>query len=178
MDYPWFHGSSHKDMNTNGGAESPNAAKLFKQGEENLKANTVNILIERCDTNQALQVVKLINLSPDTISIETQDGYFTSMYPEAKYMDKNWKNITYMPSSWCGNSYYSVGLYPNHYWSFVIPKYQKGEFKTKLRIALTYSLPNGEVKYLYSKLINAKLNYAQFWRHYFIDQQNQGKVTE
>ncbi len=178
MDYPWFHGSSYKDMDTNGGAESPNAAKLFEQGEENLNANTVNILIERCDTNQALQVVKLINLSPDTISIGTQDGHFTSMRLQARSIDKNWKDITYMPSSWCGNSYYSVDLYPNHYWSFVIPKYRKGEFKTKLRIALNYSLPNGAIKHWYSELINAKLNYAQFWRHYFIDKQNKGEVTE
>lgn len=178
MDYPRFHGSSYKDMNTNGGAESPNAAKLFEQGEENLNANNVNILVETCDTNQALQVVKLINLSPDTISIETQDGYFTAMELQAKTLDKNWQNITNMPSSWCGNSYYSVDLYPNHYWSFVIPKYRKGEFKTKLRIALTYSLPNGTIKHWYSELINAKLNYAQFWRHYLIDQQNKGELNE
>lgn len=178
MGYPSFHGSSYKDMDTNGGAESPNAAKLFKQGEENLHTNSVNILIERCDTNQAFQVVKLINLSPDTISIETQDGHFTSMRLQAKSIDKNWKDVTYMPSSWCGNSYYSVDLYPNHYWSFVIPKYRKGEFKTKLRVALTYSLPNGAIKHWYSELINAKLNYAQFWRHYFIDEQNKGKLTE
>ena len=178
MGYPSFHGSSHKDMDTNGGAESPNAAKLFEQGEENLNPNTVNILIERCDTNHTLQVVKLINLSPDTISIETQDGHFTSMRLQAKSIDKNWKDITYMYPSWCGNSYYSVDLYPNHYWSFVIPKYQKGEFKTKLRIALTYSLPNGAIKHWYSELISAKLNYAQFWRHYSIDEQNKGKLIE
>lgn len=47
----------------------------------------------------------------------------------------NWKPITYLPSSFCGNSYHTITLDKNEYWEFVQPVYT-GEFETKLRYRL------------------------------------------
>jgi len=82
-----------------------------------------------------------------------------------------WKDIEYLPNSWCGNSYHVLTLEPGNYWSFMTPVYE-GDFKTKLRIALEYIDPTdkSESRYdrksitLYSNQFDGSINPAQFWR--------------
>ena len=74
-----------------------------------------------------------------------------------------WKDIEYLPSSWCGNSYHKIDLEPNAYWSFVIPEY-RGAFQTKIRAELKYlDKANKQEKIIYSNAVDATVNPGQFW---------------
>ena len=88
-----------------------------------------------------------------------------------------WRDIEYLPNSWCGNSYHQVVLPENHYWTFVTPVYE-GCYYTKLRIELSSIDPSkhkgskarrefGTIKeelVLYSNEFEGSINPAQFWR--------------
>ena len=87
----------------------------------------------------------------------------------------NWLDIEYVPHYGCGNSFHTVSLKSDEYWSFVMPVYTGG-FKTKLRVALKY-LPkathdvdlfdlvdSGAVETIYSESYEGSINPAQFWR--------------
>ena len=80
-----------------------------------------------------------------------------NLVQEAMDTDGTWKEIEYLPSSWCGNSYHSVYLAPHHYWEFVAPKYS-GPQRTKLRFKLTLS-PD---RVLYSTAYDGGIHPEQF----------------
>lgn len=115
--------------------------------------------------------VYVLNDLDSTISFEAQDSRLY-MKVQAKDEQGNWRDIEYLPSSWCGNSYHSIELPSAHYWRLETPVYEGG-FKTKLRIALefikseiredeyTYAKEKGIV---YSNEYNGSVNLAQFWR--------------
>lgn len=88
--------------------------------------------------------VEVANTLKRVIELGAQDS---RLYMKVQALDKHaqWRDIEYLPSSWCGNSYHVLTLAPNHFWSFMTPKYE-GEFKTKLRIALTYIDPTKKSK--------------------------------
>jgi hypothetical protein len=81
-----------------------------------------------------------------------------------------WKDIEYLPSSWCGNSYHTLTLEKMNYWAFTTPKYE-GEIKTKLRIELKYLDPkeksgkrrNRKEMTIYSNEFEGSINPGQFW---------------
>jgi hypothetical protein len=104
------------------------------------------------------------NASKDTFYFDAQDS---RLYLKIQAQDRNgkWKDIEYLPSSSCGNSYHSLFLPPTHYWEFVIPLYE-GEFKTKLRAELLYKKDNDQKNddILYSNEFDGSINPGQFWR--------------
>ncbi len=72
--------------------------------------------------------------------------------------DKNeWEPISYLSTSFCGNSYHTVKLDKDEYWSFVIPVF-KGTIKTKLRYVLLLDKYNKII----SNEIVAYINRGQF----------------
>ena len=82
-----------------------------------------------------------------------------------------WKDIEYLPRSWCGNSYHTLTLEPNNFWTFLTPIYE-GDFKTKLRIELKHidsedksekSWKKKEIT-IYSNEYEGSINPGQFWR--------------
>jgi len=77
----------------------------------------------------------LLNTTNSTIEFPAQDSRL-DIIAEIKKTGDKWMPITYLPSSWCGNSYHTIALGPNEYWEFVQPVF-KGSFKTKLRYRLT-----------------------------------------
>ena len=81
----------------------------------------------------AVRVV-LANTTRATASFEAQDNRI-NVVREALDADGRWKPIEYLPNSWCGNSYHSLELPPNRYWSFAAPHYL-GPFKTRMRFVL------------------------------------------
>lgn len=106
----------------------------------------------------------IFNTTKDTLDIDVQDN---RLYLTMQALDKNgiWRDIEYSPSSWCGNSYYSLKLRPNEYWDLTIPIYD-GDFETTLRLAfLPKSARRDEApaKVLYSNTFKGKINPAQFW---------------
>ena len=125
-------------------------------------------------------IVFVANTSGDTINFNAQDSRLY-MKMQARDKDGAWRDIEYLPNSWCGNSYHHVELPANHYWTFVAPIYE-GIFYTKLRVALTYIDPKDLVKppeqeglldwgyrdkrelVVYSNEFEGSINPGQFWR--------------
>jgi hypothetical protein len=107
--------------------------------------------------------VYVYNTTRDTCQFRAEDS---RLYMKTQALDERgaWKDIDYLPHSWCGNSYHIVALEPGAYWKFTIPRLD-GEITTKLRIELLYidKLNPKNNKALYSTPIDGKINPAQFW---------------
>lgn len=101
-------------------------------------------------------LVRLVNGGRRTVAIAASDSRL-SLVQEALDASGAWKEIEYLPSSWCGNSYHNVYLARNHYWEFVAPRYS-GPQKTKLRFKLTLS-PD---RVLYSATYEGGIHPEQF----------------
>jgi hypothetical protein len=103
------------------------------------------------------------NYSIDTIQFNAQDSRLY-MKLQAKNKNGEWKDIEYLPSSWCGNSYHTIELPSNCYWQFDLPKYE-ADFKTLLRAELKYINPiTKKEKLIYSNEFDGSINPGQFWR--------------
>jgi hypothetical protein len=103
------------------------------------------------------------NTTGDTIQFDAQDSRLY-MNLQAQNKRGEWKDIEYLPSSWCGNSYHTLQLETNAYWQFTIPAYH-GELQTKVRAKLTcidQANPKKK-KEVYSNVINGGINPGQFW---------------
>ena len=103
------------------------------------------------------------NTTVDTIRFKAQDS---RLYMKLQAQNENgtWKDIEYLPNSWCGNSYHQIYLEPNAFWNFTIPKYN-GDILTNIRAELKYAdseNPKKE-KVVYSNSIKASINKGQFW---------------
>lgn len=103
------------------------------------------------------------NSTRDTIQFHAQDS---RLYVKLQAQDSKgeWKDIEYLPNSWCGNSYHTIDLEPGAYWRFTIPNYQ-GEIKTRIRAELKYidRYDRKNDRTVYSNIINGSVNPAQFW---------------
>ncbi len=98
----------------------------------------------------------LVNTTDSLIKLDASDSRLY-IIAEALNENKVWTPISYLPSSGCGNSFHSVALDKNEYWSFDIPIF-KGSYKTKLRYTLTIDKNNK----ISSNEIVANLNMGQF----------------
>lgn len=97
----------------------------------------------------------------DTIFFDAQDSRLT-MKLQAIDRNGDWRDIEYLPSSWCGNSYHFLYLPTDHYWKFVIPVYH-GKIKTRIRAALSYKKSIvGASLWLYSNEFEGSINAGQF----------------
>lgn len=76
----------------------------------------------------------LINTTNKNIDLSAQDSRL-DIKTEVKSKIGLWTEITYLPSSSCGNSYHTITLGSEEYWEFVQPIF-KGSFKTTLRYKL------------------------------------------
>jgi hypothetical protein len=114
--------------------------------------------------------VYLINTTSNDIIFEAQNRRL-NMVVQAKDTKGEWRDIEYLPNSWCGNSYHYLTLESNKYWHFTTPVYE-GILKTKLRIRLEYidtkDIKNSKWKKkiitLFSNEYDGSVNPAQFWR--------------
>jgi len=113
--------------------------------------------------------VYISNTTGQGIEFDAQDCRLY-MKVQAQNVEGKWKDIEYLPSSWCGNSYHILTLDTNSYWKFYTPVYS-GAFKTKFRIELKYIDPDNapdavdkNVITIYSNEYDGSINPAQFWR--------------
>lgn len=112
------------------------------------------------EKNNKLFIKNYLN---EAIQFDAQDG---RLYLKLQAKDKKgqWKDIEYLPGSWCGNSYYAVELPAKKYWEFDLPKYT-GEFETALRAELSYLDPvTNKTALIYSNEFKGSVNPGQFWR--------------
>ena len=90
---------------------------------------------------------------------------------QAKDAKGDWRDIEYLPSSWCGNSYHLLTLPNQSYWSFPVPRFE-GSFSTVLRAELKVVDPADAAEstrkrsdyVMYSNEFKGAINPAQFWR--------------
>lgn len=134
----------------------------FSNNELSLKAASYKDVkyLEKYDAIK----LSVANTAVDTFFFDVQDS---RLYLKLQAKDRYgiWKDIEYLPSSWCGNSYHSLFLPPNRIWEFIIPVFD-GEFKTTLRAELLYKTNSEDKieKSLYSNEFEGSINPGQFWR--------------
>lgn len=98
--------------------------------------------------------VFIINKSDSIKELPAQDS---RLYLKRQVFYKNeWKDIEYLPSSWCGNSYHSVFIKPNEYWDFTAPCLN-GKIESKFRFELYVN----EELTIYSNEFNGSFNRKQ-----------------
>lgn len=109
----------------------------------------------------------LYNTTEDSVFFPAQDS---RLYIVVQAQDSfgDWYYIEYMQPSWCGNSYHSLTMPPNYYWSLTVPQYE-GDFKTKLRAKGYYYLEDRhrlkkDAKIIYSNEWEGSINPEQFCR--------------
>ena len=149
--------SKKYDVASNGEAHSSNLAQTidesFTKDGHYLFLNTAEY--EGSADSLAMHKLYLVNRTKSKITYSAQDSRL-NIIAQAKDENGDWKPISDLPSSWCGNSYHKVTLGKNEYWGFYVPVF-KGEFATKLR----YVLLQGDDNLLVSNEIDANLNLGQ-----------------
>lgn len=93
----------------------------------------------------------LANTSDKNITLSTSDSRFPIVM-QGKTENGEWKNIEFLPRSWCGNSYGTKILKPQKAWVFTAPIY-KGNTKVKLRFKMEDIISNE---------FNGEINMGQF----------------
>jgi hypothetical protein len=138
-------------------------------GDDSFPANTFAVLAKPEETStfaKAYEGITLYvaNTQSEPVFFEVQDGRL-SINLQALDEKGQWRDIEYLPRSWCGNSYYPVFLRPHSYWKFTIPHYE-GELKTLLRARLEYQKTEKQKKpdVMYSNTFEGSVNPGQFWR--------------
>ncbi|MDO7845622.1 WG repeat-containing protein [Hymenobacter sp. M29] len=104
------------------------------------------------------------NATPDTILFDGQDSMI-DLVLQARDLTGTWRDIEYMPRSFCGNSYHTLFLAPGQYWQVAVPAYA-GSQPTQLRARLTPRRwpRSGKPRVWYSNEFAGRVNPAQFWR--------------
>ena len=98
--------------------------------------------------------VFIINKSKTVKELPAQDS---RLYLKRQvFYNNKWRDIEYLPSSWCGNSYHNVYIKPNEYYEFAAPCL-KGKIKAKFRFELYI---NDELT-LYSEEFTGSFNKRQ-----------------
>ena len=109
----------------------------------------------KIDSNKLGCKLYLVNTSDSVVTLNASDSRLY-IIAEALNEDNVWVPITYLLSSWCGNSYHTVVLDKDEFWEFDIPVF-KGKFKTKIRYTLTIN----KEKKICSNEIDAYINKEQ-----------------
>jgi hypothetical protein len=151
-------------------AENPDSYHNIPKriGNRSFGSDTLRLLIDTAvvDTFSGISPgfsVYLANSTKDTCLFNVNDAILYCI-TQAQTPEGEWKNITYMLSSWCGNSYRKIALEPDAYWQFVMPRYE-GMIRVNIRLKLACidrQHPQKE-KILYSNIVKGSINPAQYW---------------
>jgi hypothetical protein len=155
----FFAYSSDKNKKaSNGEAHSTNLPKIvednFPKGSFYLTANQTELT--SIDSTTIGHKLYLVNTTDKPINITGIDSRICILI-EALNDFYQWKPISFLPPTFCGNSYHKIVLDKNEYWDFKSPIF-KGNYKTKLR----YVLYLDRETCVYSNEIDASINKLQF----------------
>jgi hypothetical protein len=170
-----FYAYSKPNEEDPGGFGGSNNFPVKISNTDKFPANTLSIVV-RPNLKDTIYggyngiTVFIANTSKRKLDFNASDSRLY-MTVQAKNARGEWKDIEYLPSSFCGNSYHTLTLEPMYYWKFLTPVYE-GDLKTTLRIQLTYIDPedrsehNREKKQLtlYSNEYEGRINPGQCWR--------------
>lgn len=111
------------------------------------------------DPGNGAYPVYLINATQDTLAINVSDGRL-HLTAEARVVGTDaWRSIEHLQSSWCGNSYYAIGLPGGSHWRWSLPHY-RGALRAEVRLRLA----GWEDKDLVSNAVIMGANPGQFFR--------------
>jgi hypothetical protein len=155
----FFAYSSDKNKKrSNGEAHSTNLPKIvddnFPKGSFYLTVNQNELT--SIDSMRIGHKLYLVNTTDKAINITGIDSRIYILI-EALNDFYQWKPISFLPPTFCGNSYHEIVLDKNEYWDFKAPIF-KGNYKTKLR----YVLYLDRETCVYSNEIDASINKLQF----------------
>lgn len=167
--YFYAYSSPKKDgtpVRSGGWAVSQNIPK--KIGNHPFGSGTLRLLIDTSSVDTFSSAyrgypVYLANTTGDTCHFNSEDSRLY-LKTQAQTENGSWKDIDYLPSSWCGNSYHTVELEPGAYWQFTMPQLE-GSIPVILRLQLQYKDQRKDkgTKTLYSNAIRGTINPAQYW---------------
>lgn len=157
----FYAGTSQVDSTALGGFyEGKNSPKnLTSEISEYSKSNKLEIIVKPDLTTELEKGISgfkvfIINKSDSIKELPAQDS---RLYLKRQVFYKNeWRDIEYLPSSWCGNSYHSVYIKPNEYWDFTAPCLN-GKIDAKFRFELYIN----EELTIYSNEFNGRFNKKQ-----------------
>ncbi|HEY3404717.1 MAG TPA: hypothetical protein VGK59_15110 [Ohtaekwangia sp.] len=164
----YFYAASPPLASTSGFGGWGGSGNMY-QMMENLSGYASNTVVVSIDVSTPARfaekykgyTLQLINTKKDTIFFDVQDSRL-NMKLQARDTDGKWKDIEYLPSSWCGNSYHMLYLPKGCYWSFTIPAYD-GKIRTFVRAALAWKTSrDSEEQWIYSNEVPAGINPGQF----------------
>lgn len=163
----FYANSRYHETDLGGFGGSDNTLKSINK-THNFPENSISLLV-RNNGSKGINIF-LTNTTKEVADFDAQDS---RLYMKVQALDKkgDWRDIEYLPSSWCGNSYHILSLNPNQYWEFSEPV-SEGDFKTKFRIELKHFNPsdksetgrNRKQKVIYSNEYVGSVNPGQFWR--------------
>ncbi|RPI68331.1 MAG: WG repeat-containing protein [Ignavibacteriae bacterium] len=113
--------------------------------------------------------VLVINSQSDTLAFDASDSRLYLVMEARRGSDDPWVEIEYLPSSWCGNSYYEVYLPPKTMWTFRAKRYQ-GDIPVECRMKLTGIIDEPRFvekssrSTVYSNTFRASVQPGQLWR--------------
>lgn len=172
--YFYAYSQPNKKTHSEGWAVSRNTPQKISK-KDMLLNNTLSVIVhpEIIDTifndYNGIKVI-ISNTLKNKINFNAQDSRLY-MKVQALNSKGEWKDIEYLPSSWCGNSYHTLTLKSKYFWTFLTPVYE-GDFKTKLRIKLKYIDPKDKSEKqwekkeitIYSNEYDGSINPGQYWR--------------
>jgi hypothetical protein len=157
----FYAGSSQIDQQAFGGFyQSPNQPKNITAEIKDLaQKDELQILVQKNEVQNFTDEIEgftiyIINNTDKTVGLHAQDSrlYVTRQV----YLNEKWRDMEYLSSSGCGNSYHKVFAKPNEYWEFVAPCLD-GNFAAKFRFKLF--IEKGE--YIYSNEFPGRCNRRQ-----------------
>ena len=139
----FYAGTSQADSTALGGFyQDDNRPKKINAVIENISTpNTFQIRVQSdslCEFKKRVKGFKIFvcNRTDSIISLPAQDS---RLYLKRQvFYKKKWRDIEYLPSSWCGNSYHNVYINPKEYWDFTAPCLS-GKIQAKFRFELYIS---------------------------------------
>lgn len=171
----YFYAYSKPDEKALGGHGSSDNTPIPIAQPEKFPERSLSVVVDPSQTDTMYTeyegiIVYVTNTMRKAIQFSAQDS---RLYMKVQAKDKNgeWRDIEYLPSSWCGNSYHILTLDPGRQWQFVTPRYE-GDFKTRLRIQLKYIHPKDKKSTpwdrkeitVYSNEYEGSINPGQLWR--------------
>lgn len=123
----YFYAGSNLGDSTysNGFYESPNYPKPLAAINQDVEGADSLRLIALPDSVATFRAgisgfkVFLINQTDRSISIDAEDSRLDII--RQVYYKGQWRNIEYLPHSWCGNSYHKMILDAGKFWDFTAP---------------------------------------------------------
>ena len=98
--------------------------------------------------------VYVMNKSYEVVDLSAQDSRINMV--RQVFYEGTWKDVEYLPSSWCGNSYHTVYSKPDSYWEFIAPCFE-GDIEATFRFKLDVDGENT----IYSNEFAGSFNIAQ-----------------